>query len=629
MLIGATRVHDGILPQYSIASHDLCNEQAIHFPHVQGAGEDAGVPEPVDCDASMQQHPTPDSRKGQLQRYLPLLSRLVPGVTWMRTYERSWLRHDLVAGATVAAVIVPIGMAYGQLAGLPPVTGIYASMLPLIAYALLGSSRLLIIGPDASSAALVAAAVAPFAASESARYAELAGLLALLAGLLCLLAGLARLGFIANFLSKPILNGYMNGLALTVIASQLPSIFGIRVTASGFFAQIGQLLTRVGQTHLVTLCIGVGVFVIVWGLPRFEPRLPAPLVAVVGATLVVAVWRLDAQGVDTIGNITPGLPAFAFPHVTLNGAISLLGDALGIALLTFSDTILNARSFAARSGDHVNTNQELISLGVANSLAGMSQGFPVSASGARTAVNEAAGGKSQLTGIIAGAALAAMLLFLTGPLSMFPRAALAAILIAAAVRLVDLRTLRMLARAHRRDLVVALVTLAGVLAVGLLQGIVLAVALSLLLLLAQAVRPHDAVLGQVKGVDGFHDVEEYPEGSTLSGLIVYRFDAPLFFANAEFFERRIRTLVAEAARPIEWFLLDAEAITAIDSTAAEVLEDIRRELASRSILLVIARAKFPVRDQLTRFGLLESIGAQRFYPSVRSAVAAFVSRQRT
>lgn len=553
-------------------------------------------------------------------------TRVLPGLEWMRGYHGAWLRPDLIAGVTLAAVIVPIGMAYGQLAGLPPVTGIYASMLPLLAYALFGSSRLLIVGPDASSAALVAAAVAPLAAGSATRYAGLAALLAIETGVICVVAGIARLGFIASFLSRPILVGYMNGLALTVIASQLPGVFGITVTATGFFGQIVQLIANLGHTHALTLGIGVGVLAIIVTLRRIAPALPGPLIAVVAATLAVIVWRLDTRGVQTIGAIASGLPALTMPQVTPSDAFHLLGDALGVALLIFSDTILNARTFAARTGDRVRANQELISLGVANATAGLSQGFPVSASGSRTAVNEAAGGKTQLAGIVAAIALAIMLLLLTGPLSAFPTAALGAILIAAAARLFDMSTLRSLAHADWRELAVALVTLIGVLTLGLLQGIVLAVALSLLLLLAQAVRPHDAVLAEVKGVDGYHDVEEYPQGSRAPGLIVYRFDAPLFFANADYFQHRVRELIASSDGPVEWFLLDAEAITAVDSTAAQFLEETRRELASQGTLLVIARAKQPVRIQLSRLGLIEAIGKQRFYPSIRSAVEAFHAR---
>jgi high affinity sulfate transporter 1 len=523
-------------------------------------------------------------------------------------------------------------MAYGQLAGLPPVAGVYASMLPLVAYAFFGSSRLLIVGPDASSAALVAAAVATLAGGSAARYAGLAALLAIETGLMCILGGVARLGFIASFLSKPILVGYMNGLALTVIVSQLPNVLGIPVSAAGFFAEVGQLLGGIGDMHVVTVCVGAGTLAVIWALLRVAPGLPGPLIAVAGATLAVSLWHLDVQGVRTVGAIALGLPALGLPSATLSDATHLLGDALGIALLTYSDTILNARSFAGRTGtgDHVRGNQELIGLGVADTLAGLSRGFPVSGSGTRTAVGEAAGGRTQLVGIVAAGVLVIMLVFLTGPLSLFPTAALGAVLISAAARLFDIDTLRSLAHTDQRELAIALVTLAGVLTVGLLQGIVLAIGLSLLLLLARAVRPHDAVLGQVKGVDGFHDIEEYSQGTTIPGLIVYRFDAQLFFANADFFQRRVRALVANTSGndsgTVEWFVLDAEAITAIDSTAAEVLEDTRRTLDSQGIVLVVARAKQPLREHLARFGLLDTIGQQRFYPSIRSAVAAFAAR---
>jgi len=554
------------------------------------------------------------------------LARAIPGIGWMRAYNKAWLRSDIVAGVTVAAVILPVAMAYGQLAGLPPVTGIYASMLPLVVYALFASSRQLILGPDASSAALVAAAILPLASGDASRYMALAALLAIVTGALSLVAGIARLGFIANFLSKPILVGYMNGLALTVMVSQLPNILGYTVSASGFFAEAGQLLAGIGQTHALSLSIGVGVIVVVWTLRRFAPGLPGPLIAVAAATIAVIAWRLDLQGVAVIGAITPGLPSLALPRITSGDIGALMDDALGIALVTFSDTILNARTFAERQGDHVRPSQELIGLGVANVAAGLTHGFPVGASGTRTAVSQAAGGKTQLTSIIAAATLAIMLLFLTDPLSKFPKAALAALLIVTALQIFDLRTLRTLARSDRRELFIALVALVGVLAVGLLEGIVLAIILSLLLILARAVRPHDAVLGQAPGVDGLQDVEEFPEGRTIPGLIVYRFDAPLFFANADFFQRRVRTLVAEADAPVAWFILDAEAITDIDSTAGETLASVRRELASGGITLVIARAKHPLRQRMRKLGLIDAIGAERFYASIRSAVAAFAAR---
>lgn len=564
------------------------------------------------------------------QRLLPEakreLSRALPSLTWVRSYKLAWLGADCVAGLTVAAVILPVAMAYGQLAGLPPVAGIYASMAPLLIYALFGPSRRLILGPDASSAALVAAAVVPMANGNPARYAALAALLAVLTGLISVAASLVRLGFVASFLSKPILVGYMNGLALTVIVGQIPVLLGIHVSASGFFSEVGQILVNLRSTHLLTLSLGAGALAVVWILWRVAPRAPGPLLAAAGATLAVTLWRLDAHGVSVVGAIPPGLPALTLPNVTWSDARHLLGDALGIALLIYSDTILNARTFSAREGAHVDANRELFSLGVANTAAGLSQGFPVSVSGTRTAINEAAGGKTQLVSVIAMVVLGLVLLFFTGPLSKFPTAALAALLIAAAGRLFDMSTLRTLARTDWRDLLVALATLFMVLTVGLLQGIVIAIALSLTLLLARAVRPHDAVLGEVEGVDGLQDIEEFPQGVTVPGLLVYRFDGPLFFANADYFEHRVNELIAEAGAPIEWFLLDAEAITEIDATAAETVEDVRRELASRGILLVVARAKQPLRARLRRARLLDKIGQQQFYASIRSAVAAFKAR---
>ena len=557
------------------------------------------------------------------------LTRALPGLAWMRRYDRSSLGSDMIAGLTIAAVILPVAMAYGRLAGLPPVAGIYASMLPLIAYALFGSSKHIILGPDASSAALVAAAVAPLAQGSVTRYAWLAAALAIETGLLCLIAGVARLGFIASFLSKPILVGYLNGLALTVIVSQLPAILGIHTSASGFFPELGQIFVEMRHIHPLTLAIGLGVLVVVWVLWRVAPGTPGPLFAVIGATLVVSVWRLNTLGVSTIGAIPSGLPALTLPVVTLDDMTRLLGDAVGIALLTYSDTILNARAFTTGEGARVDANQELISLGIANSAAGLSQGFPISASGTRTAVNVAAGGKTQLVSIIAAVALALMLLFLTGPLSSFPTAALGAILIVASVRLFDMGTIRTLARTDWRELLIALVTLIGVLAVGLLEGIVLAIALSLLLLLARAVRPHDAVLGEVAGVDGFQDIEEFPRSETVPGLLVYRFDGPLFFANADHFEHRVHELVEDQHGPIEWFLLDAEAVTDIDATAADIVEQVRHDLAQRGILFVIARAKQPLRARLKRVGLFDKIGKPQFYASIRSAVAAFNARKRS
>jgi sulfate permease, SulP family len=567
-------------------------------------------------------------RQLQQRRLGRWLRRVVPGIGWIRTYSRANFLPDLLAGITVAAVILPIAMAYGQLAGLPPISGVYASLLALIAYALFGSSRHLVLGPDTTTAALVAVTVAPLANGNMARYAALAAALALLVGALCLIGGFARFGFVANFLSRPILIGYMNGLALLVIASQLGEALGLPVTSHSFFGQLAEVVKQLPELNWASLAISVAVVAMILLLKRYAPRVPGVLIAMGTATLVVALFDLTAHGVATIGPIPSGLPSLQIPVVSFGDLRSLLPAAAGIVLLIFCDTIVTARTFAVRNGYDVDANREFIGLGMSNLAAGVSQGFPISASATRTAANEAAGGQTQATSVVASVVLALMLLFLVRLLSAFPTAALGAILIAAALTLFDISTLYYLYRVRKQDFIIALLTLVGVVTTGLLEGIVFAILVSFLLLLARAVRPHDAVLGQVKGLDGFHDIGDYPESETLSGLIVYRFDAPLFFANAEYFARRVRRLIAEAQSPVEWFIVDAEAITDLDSTAAGIVESVRAELAAGGTVLAVARAKHALQLQFDRMGLTERIGTHHFFPSIRTAVTAFLTRKR-
>lgn len=551
------------------------------------------------------------------------LERIMPGITWMRAYQRANLRHDLIAGVTLAAVILPIAMAYGQLAGLPPIAGVYASILPLVAYALFGPSRLLVLGPDTSTAALVAAAVLPLAGGNAAHAMSLAAALALLVGVFSLIASATRLGFVADFLSKPILIGYINGLALSVIAGQLGKVFGVSIRSGDSFRQIAELITKLPQTNLPTLAIGAGVMALIIVLRRVAPRVPAPLIAVVGATLVASIFQLDARGVATIGAIPAGLPAPRIPSVSLSELGDMLPDALGITLLTFSDTILNARTFATRNGYSVDANHELIGLGAGNIAAGLTQGFAISASGTRTAVNEAAGGRTQLAGVTAAVTLGVILLFLTGPMSRFPVAALGGALIAVILTLLDFSAFHQLYHLRLPEFAVALVTLLGVLTVGLLPGLAIAVALSFLLVLARAVRPHDAVLGKTPGLDGYHDIEDYPESERAPGLLIYRFDGPLFFANTSRFKSRVIGLAEAQDPPLRWFILDAEAITDVDSTALEALEDVRRHLTGQGAVVAIARAKSTIRERMERAGLVAAIGADHLYPSIRTAVAGY------
>lgn len=551
------------------------------------------------------------------------IERFAPGVAWMRAYQRADLRHDLIAGVTLASVILPIAMAYGQLAGLPPIAGVYASILPLVAYALFGSSRLLIIGPDTSTAALVAGTILPLAGGSSTHAMALAAGLALMIGVFSLIASVARLGFIADFLSKPILLGYINGLALSVIAGQLGKIFGVQISSGDFFRQIAELVTNLPQTNLPSLAIGVSVMAFIIILRRVAPRVPGALIAVAGATVVASVFQLDALGVATIGYIPPGLPALQFPAVSPGELAAMLPGALGITLLTFSDTILNARTFAVRHNHIVQPNRELIGLGAGNIIAGLSQGFAVSGSGTRTAVNEGAGGRTQLAGVTAAVTLGLILLFLTGPLSRFPTAALGGALIAAILPLLDFAAFRHLYSLRRREFAVALVTLLGVLTVGLLPGLAIAVTLSFLLVLARAVRPHDAELGKTPGLDGYHDIGDYPESEIEPGLLIYRFDGPLFFANANYFKSRVIELAEGRDPPLRWFILDAEAITDMDSTALETLEEARRMLVAKGVVVAIARAKSSIRERLERAGLADAIGLDHMYPSIRTAVAGY------
>ncbi len=553
------------------------------------------------------------------------IERIIPGISWMRAYQRPDLRHDLLAGVTLAAVILPIAMAYGQLAGLPPIAGVYASITPLVIYALFGPSRLLVIGPDTSTAALVAAAILPLAAGDPTHAMALAAGLALLVGAFSLIASVTRLGFVADFLSKPILIGYINGLALSVIAGQLSKLFGVPITSGDFFRQIAELVTKLPQTNLATLAIGVSVLVFIVVLRRVAPRVPGPLIAVAGATVVSSVFQLDAHGVATIGYIPPGLPTPGIPAVSLSELSHMLPDALGITLLTFSDTILNARTFAARNGYMVDANQELVGLGAGNIAAGLTQGFAVSGSGTRTAVNEAAGGRTQLAGVTAAVGLGLILLFLTGPLSRFPSAALGGALIAAILPLIDFAALRHLYHLRRADFAVALVTLLSVLTVGLLPGLAIAVALSFLLVLARAVRPHDAVLGRTPGLDGYHDIDEHPESEREPGLLVYRFDGPLFFANANYFKNQVIELAEGLDPPLRWFILDAEAITDVDSTALETLEEVRRHLTGSGGRGGHRAGEKRDTDRMERAGLVKAIGADHLYPSIRTAVAGYVA----
>ncbi|MFB7835169.1 SulP family inorganic anion transporter [Streptomyces sp. NPDC056056] len=545
-----------------------------------------------------------------------------PGIAVLARYERSWLRGDLLAGVTVVAYLVPQVMAYATVAGLPPVVGLWAILPALVSYALLGSSRLLSVGPESTTALMTATVVAPLAAGDPGRYAVLAAALAVVVGLLCLVAWAARLGFVADLLSRPVLVGYLAGVALIMIVDQLPKVTGVSTTGSGFFPQLVSFAQNLPETQPATTALAVTALVLLFAVPFFLPAVPGPLVVVVLGTVAVAAFALDEHGIAVIGDVPVGLPHPALPDI--DELSRLLVPALGILLVGYTDVILTARAFA--TGDEVgrlDANQELLALGAANLGAGALSGFPVSSSASRTALADSAGARSQVYSLTAGAAVLAVLLFLSPLLSRIPVAVLGALVIYAAVKMIDLAGFRRLASFRRRELLLAVGCLCGVLSLDILYGVLVAVGLSVAELLTRVARPHDAVQGLVPGVAGMHDVDDYPEARTIPGLLVYRYDSPLFFANAENFRSRALAAVAEQSGPVHWFVLNTEANVEVDITALDSVDELRRELSRRGIVFAMARVKQDLRDDLDAYGLAESVGAHLIFPTLPTAVAAY------
>lgn len=552
------------------------------------------------------------------------IARWVPGLATLASYKASFLPHDLAAGLTLGAVMVPVGLAYGALAGLP-LAGLYGSMLPLIAYALFGSSRRLIVGPDTAMAAIVAVAVAPLASGDPGRLALLAAGLGVMTGVLCLLAGFLRLGFVANFLSKPVIVGFMHGLALVVAVAQLPKVLGIKSAGETTLEQFANVVQRLGDTNFVTLAIGGATFAIILLCRRFLPRVPGAVVALVGAGLAVVLLDLESHGVAVIGRIPTGLPGFSLPLLSLDDFDSLLPVALVAALLSFSDTIVTARAFAARSGERIDADQELLAIGVANLASGLSHGLPISASDSRTAVAEAAGSRTQVTSAIAALVVAAVMLWFAGLLYHLPLAALGGILMSSAWTLCDLGEFVRLWRFRGISLAAALVTLAGVLALGIMEGILIGVVFSLILLLRALAFPPDAVLGRTPD-GGWHDTVHRPDAVPVPGLLVYRFSAPLFFANCDLFRDRIEALIGTAPRPVTAVVVDGGAIHDVDLMACDMLVELDRELGERGIGLAFGNLRDRVRRDIERGLALAPDADAPSFPSVTEAAQAVRAR---
>lgn len=553
--------------------------------------------------------------------------RWVPGIRVLRTYRRAWLRADLLAGAVLAAILVPQGMAYAELAGLPAVTGLYTTIACLVGYAVLGPSRVLVLGPDSSISPLILAAITPLLVTgDPARAIALAGMLAALVGLTEIGLGLGKLGFVADLLSKEVQVGYMNGLAITIIVGQLPKLFGFSTHADSFLAELRAFLENLDQTQTTTLVVGVAVLVLLLVLPRITTRLPAVLVGVLSATVASAVFGLADSGVATVGALPQGVPTPTFPWTTAGDVVPLLIAAMGITLVSLTDTIATATSFAARRGEEVEPNQEMIGMGAANIAAGIFQGFAVSTSSSRTAVAEQSGAKSQVTGLVGAGLVAVLLLFLNSLLADLPQTALAAVVIVAALSLMDLGLLRRYLRVRRSAFAVSLVATAGVMLLGVLQGIVVAVTLAILLFFRRNWWPHGAVLGTVEGVEGWHDVDAHPDARQIPGVIVYRWEAPLFFANAGSFRQQIRHLVRE--RQPAWVVIQCEAVTDVDVTAAEMLEQLDNELNAAGVHMAFAELRSRLQDLTLRYGLLETLDREHFYPTLESALQEIQSGDR-
>jgi high affinity sulfate transporter 1 len=554
--------------------------------------------------------------------------KYMPGLVSFSGYDRSWLFNDLGAGLSVAAIALPVGIAYADLAGVPAVIGMYSAIFPLLAYALFGSSRQLMTGPDAATCIIAAASLGPLAAGDPERYLALMVLLTLMTGILFVFAGLSRLGFIANFLSQPILTGYLNGIALIIIVGQLQKLFGYSGEAEEFFPKLAEFSIKLDQSHLPTLALGIGLLAVLILLRRIAPRLPAALVVVIAGIVAVIMLDLDKEGVAVLGSVPAGLPSFHFAVFDIDTYLALLDDAAGLALVSFTSGVLTAKSFARRNRYEIDTNQELIAFGSCNIASGLAQGFPVTGADSRTAVNNAMGGKTQLVGIVAAGAMLVVLFFLTGPLANVPTAALAAVIMVAAVGLFDYKELRELYRISHRELMLCVGTTVGVLVLGVLPGVLLAVALSLFWLITVTSRPHDAILGRVKGIKGFHDIADYPEATTIPGLILYRFDSNLVFYNVDYFLQRVRAAIAAAETPVEWIVIDASSINVVDITAVQKIDELREELAASGIRMVSARVKQSLSKYFKRdWGAMrkEKYAIDR-YDTLKSAVRAFNNR---
>jgi high affinity sulfate transporter 1 len=554
--------------------------------------------------------------------------RWLPGLDTLRRYEAAWLPIDIFAGFVLATMLVPVGIAYAAASGLPGIHGLYATIVPLMVYALFGPSRILVLGPDSALAAVILGVVAPLSGGSPVRAVALAGMMAIVSGTVCILAGIARLGFVTELLSKPIRYGYMNGIALTILINQLPKLFGFSIASEGPLRSLWAVVKAIheGKANWLAFAIGLGTLTVILLLKNHK-RLPGILIAVVAATALVGALDLDRFGVKVLGSLPQGLPGFVVPRIGYGDILSVLIGGSAIALVSFADTSVLSRTYAARLGTPVDPNQEMVGLGAANLATGFFQGFPISSSSSRTPVAEAAGARTQLTSFVGAVVIALLLLMAPNLLRHLPTAALAAVVIASAIGLIEVTDLKRIYRIQQWEFWLSIVCFIGVAALGVIPGIGLAIVVAVAEFLWDGWRPHSATLGRVRGVKGYHDITRYPDARLIPGLVLFRWDAPLFFANAEFFKERALDAVAKSPTPVRWLVVAAEPVTSVDVTAADVLAELDQTLDAKGTELRFAELKDPVKDKLKRFGLFAQFGETHFFPTIGRAVSSFLETQ--
>ena len=552
--------------------------------------------------------------------------RWLPALQVLREYQAAWFPRDVMAGLVLATMLVPVGIAYALASGVPGIYGLYATIVPLLAYALFGPSRILVLGPDSSLAPVILAVVLPLSGGNAMRAVALASMMAVVSGLVCVLIGILRLGFVTELLSKPIRYGYMNGIALTVLISQLPKLFGFSIDGAGPLRDLVRITQGVlgGQVNSTSFAVGAGTLVVILLLKPYK-RIPGLLLAVVAATIVVGVLNLDSTaGVKVLGPLPQGLPSFALPMISFAHFNDVIIGGCAVAMVAFADTSVLSRTYAAKTRTAVDPNQEMIGLGAANLAAGLFQGFPISSSSSRTPVAEAAGAKTQLTGVVGAVAVALLLVCAPNLLKDLPSSALAAVVIAAAIGLFEIADLRRIFRIQQWEFWLSIVCFVGVAVFGVIPGIGIAIVIAVIEFLWDGWRPHFAVLGRVDGIRGYHDVTRYPAARRIPGLVLFRWDAPLFFANAELFHQRVLDAIAESPTPVRRIIVTAEPVTSIDVTSADMLAELEHTLTESGIELRFAEMKDPVKDKLKRFELFDRFGAADFYPTIGSAVDAYL-----